>query len=113
MRRILFYMLLGASLAVFAQQQFFQSEAPQGGDEPAAAGNPEGGQDAENEPGDDAGPDASGVPPDAGGAGAAPGAVIEADGVQAEDGVADAANEEFEPDEEISEDYPVPLPSDI
>ena len=37
-----------------------------------------------------------------------PGALIEEDAA-----IAASAEEEFDPDEEISEDYPVPLPSDI
>lgn len=37
-----------------------------------------------------------------------PGALVEEDAR-----VAASAEEEFDPDEEISEDYPVPLPSDI
>jgi hypothetical protein len=37
-----------------------------------------------------------------------PGALIEEDPA-----IAASAEEEFDPDEEISEDYPVPLPSDI
>jgi hypothetical protein len=37
-----------------------------------------------------------------------PGALVEEDSA-----IAASAEEEFDPDEEISEDYPVPLPSDI
>jgi len=37
-----------------------------------------------------------------------PGALVEEDPA-----IAASAEEEFDPDEEISEDYPVPLPSDI
>jgi hypothetical protein len=33
--------------------------------------------------------------------------------VEEDPGVEASANEEFTPDDEISEDYPVPLPSDI
>ena len=40
--------------------------------------------------------------------GEGPGALVEEDSA-----IAASAEEEFDPDEEISEDYPVPLPSDI
>jgi hypothetical protein len=36
-----------------------------------------------------------------------------ADAVEEDSAIKASAQEEFDPDEEISEDYPVPLPSDI
>lgn len=115
MRRLWIYLFLVAALAVFAQQQLAPPDEPQAAEQPAT------GQGAE--PGD-AGGDAEGQ---AGAVSGAPGAdgdagemaadespvQVEEGDDQAEDEDAAEADMEFEPDEEISEDYPVPLPSDI
>jgi predicted lipid-binding transport protein (Tim44 family) len=111
MKRMVLYLLLGTSLVVLAQQQFEraqESAAPAGQAEDGAAANegdaaaPE--ADPESDPESD--PEAQGAPADD------PGPVAETEAA-AEDEEASQADLDFEPDEEISEDYPVPLPSDI
>ena len=114
MKRVVIYLILMLSFAVFAQQMAEQSDEA----EPVAEQNPENsdnsssddpaaGEDdesSENQTADDliAGdpdPEEEGEM-DAG---------VEPEATE----VADEVEIEFEPDEEISEDYPVPLPSDI
>lgn len=114
MKRMVLYLLLGTSLVVLAQQQFERAQEPA-----APAGQAEDGS-AANE-GDaaapEADPEAQGAVEDqaaAAGEPAAddPGPVAE-NQEAAEDEKAGEVDLDFEPDEEISEDYPVPLPSDI
>lgn len=114
MKRMVLYLLLGTSLVVLAQQQFEWAQEPE-----APAGQAEDGTAADE--GDAATPDAdpeaeaaAGDPAaTAGGpAGDDSGAVAE-NQAAAEDEKPSEVDLDFEPDEEISEDYPVPLPSDI
>lgn len=103
MKRMVLYLLLGISLVVLAQQQFEWAQepaAPSGQAEDGAADN-EGDAAAP-----EADPEAQGVLEDD------PGPVAETEEA-AEDEEASQVDLDFEPDEEISEDYPVPLPSDI
>lgn len=108
MKRILFFLLLGASLAVVAQQVFLQPQK----DPPVAEETTEG-VAGTDEPAD--GDEAAGEDADAAAEEqqATADTALEAPAEQAEDEAADEVDMEFEPDEEISEDYPVPLPSDI
>ena len=107
MKRMVLYLLLGISLAVLAQQQFEwapEPAAPAGQAEDGAAANEGDAAAPEADPESD--PEAQGAPADD------PGPVAETEAA-AEDEEASQADLDFEPDEEISEDYPVPLPSDI
>ncbi len=103
MKRLLIYLALIFSVAVFAQQQ------ADTGDEPGT----ESGDDAEEvsvftdtetpeqaDSLDDALPEADDP-------------VDENEDEAAPTEVGDVVETEFDPDEEISEDYPIPLPSDI
>jgi hypothetical protein len=83
MKRVLLYILLSVSLAVFAQQQSDQEVSAEREDKPAEAVTP---KDA-TQPADDQ--------------------PLE------ESGETGSSDKDFKPSEEISEDYPVPLPSDI
>ena len=115
MRRILMYLILAGSITVFAQLQLQDME--NSGDARGLA------EQAENEPGDKdttaqgpgdsvvAEPDASNT------SGKQPvstdGENESVNGETDEAGDNQPSDEEFKPAEEISEDYPVPLPSDI
>lgn len=114
MKRMVLYLLLGTSLVVLAQQQFERAEEPA-----APAGQAEDGAAASE--GDAADPEAdpetqSAAEDQAATAGEpgvdSPGPVAE-NQKAAEDEEASEVDLDFEPEEEISEDYPVPLPSDI
>ncbi len=119
MRRIVLYLILAGSVTVFAQLQL--QDMVNSGD---ASGQAE---QAENEPGDEATPtggqsDSVADEPDASNtSGEKPGSAddeyaskdenVNEEAGEAEDSV--PSDEDFKPDEEISEDYPVALPSDI
>lgn len=95
MKRLLIYLTLVFSVAVFAQQQSATDEEPGDESEQLSAINDGGAKrvvEADPDP----------VPP-------------LSDPLDEEENteVSDDAEKEFKPDEEISEDYPVPLPSDI
>lgn len=110
MKRMILYLLLGTSLVVLAHQQFEWAQEPA-----APAGQAEDGAAADE--GEAATPEAdpeaeAGAGDPAAAAGDDPGAVAE-NQAAAEDEEAGEVDLDFEPDEEISEDYPVPLPSDI
>ena len=117
MKRMLIYLLLVISMAVFAQQQSdslndaeAQTEQPDAGEE-AREGEDTGGEKAGVDSPDEA--DATVIAQDE-----PEQALIDSgDEEMGEETeateVIDPDESEFEPDEEISEDYPVPLPSDI
>jgi hypothetical protein len=114
MKRILIYLLLVVSMAVVAQQVIEKAEEKRESSELAqapedqAAGQEEG---DENEDGLDSSEGDAGLVdgladnPD-------PSLPDDAADLDATEVLADVETE-FEPEEEISEDYPVPLPSDI
>jgi hypothetical protein len=119
MKRLSIYLLLVFSMAVVAQQVVEQAEEPDPVAEQTGEAVPDDGSD----------------PPEAGDEGDAPGipgeladetesgstsqaedeqAVEPPDAEDSEEGEDPGPDEgEFTPEEEISEDYPVPLPSDI
>ena len=128
MKYALLTLLLAGSLAALAQQPPTEGEDGQAGSEPAAAGAcvTRGGDDGGRPPGETEDPgedprtacpgDEPGIVADAAEGAAAPRAALEppAEPVQDEDVEAGEPDDaDFQPDEEISEDYPVPLPSDI
>ncbi len=87
MRRILVYLLLAVSLGVYAQQQ---------------AGDPDAGAAETEQPAEAIAEAEAAVPEEEAEA-------IEDPEAEAEEPLED----DFSPEEEISEDFPVPLPSDI
>lgn len=125
MRRILMYLILAGSITVFAQLQLQDMETTAGasGDAPGLT------EQAENEPGDKVTPaqgqsDSAAAEPDASSTSAKQpvstddeyASKVEHQGENEETDEAgdyQPSDEDFKPAEEISEDYPVPLPSDI
>jgi hypothetical protein len=109
MKRKWIYLALLASVAVFAQQQATDDEDPSAPEEIAETASPQGDGDIDSgdpENQDELNEDGLAIDPE----------VLEP---PEEDEIPDPEAEladpetDFEPDEEISEDYPVPLPSDI
>jgi len=119
LKRLIIYLFLVVSIAVYAQKQAEDAdsskekpvtEQPEASGEDSAAESPdepvpaveEGSDDASEQPGEQS-PELTGET-----------SAEESDSEVAEP-VDDSGPsvEDFEPDEEISEDYPVPLPSDI
>ncbi len=120
MKRILIYLLLVISMAVFAQQQSDSTNDAEAQTEQPAAGEKAREGEGEDTGGEKAGAESPGE------ADASLIAQDDPDQVLTDGGdeehqdeeteatvVIDPDESEFEPDEEISEDYPVPLPSDI
>ena len=108
MKRLLLYILLAVTLGVFAQQQI--EDAAEAGSETAQA--------ADAAQGDAGDLPENPVPPEPGEGelleeppGAEPGDVEIELPEEPDEAVTDESD--FKPSEEISEDYPVPLPSDI
>ena len=116
MKRILIYLALVVSVAVLAQQQLAslqdQAEGGAGNNEQAADASADESTGSETQPGQEASEESTEAAPAAnedtqdGEANS----VTTADGEDPDPGQQDS---DFEPTEEISEDYPVPLTSDI
>ena len=116
MNKFILILALGGTLAVMTQQVFLQDDpespgAGQGGDPvPEAAG--EGVKEAqEDEQNNESGDATEQRTPNQGDE--LPAQAMEDGGVAEGVEDSDEIEEDFTPDEEISEDYPVPLPSDI
>ena len=120
MKRIFLYLLMAISVAVFAQQQ--ASDEPGSSDETQAAAEQPAGTEKDSE---ENAPDGSGKTGE-GNEELIQNEAIAENGQENEDGPFQASGDsdrdftnfdpddnDFDPDEEISEDYPVPLPSDI
>jgi len=114
MKRRLLVLLALLAVAVYAQQQAGRDDEPgaEGASPTEQAAEPGDADGEQDEPGADPEGSAPGADEgEAGGDGATlrdPGDAAEGEGANAE-----PAAEDFDPEEEISEDYPVPLPSDI
>ena len=93
MRRIVLYLMLAGSVTVLAQLQI---------QDMVNSGNASGqAKQAAHKPGDEATP-TEGTPTEG-----------QSDSVADEPDDSAPSDDDFKPDEEMSEDYPVPLPSDI
>ena len=122
MKRLFIYLLVVGSITVFAQQMASEMAGEASGEEPGKEQPANPGQDnadgSPQEPGaadegngeDMAERPADEQPSEKPGSSSAGGSDDQAPKPGDDDGPSD---EDFEPDEEISEDYPVPLPSDI
>ena len=119
MRRILMYLILAGSITVFAQLQLQDMETS--GDAPVDTSGLTG--QAENEPAEEASPaegQSDSVAAETAASNRSENMPVSKDGEneivkdeEDEAGDSGPSDEDFNPDEEISEDYPVPLPSDI
>ena len=119
MRRILMYLILAGSITVFAQLllQDMETSGDGSGDASELTGQ------AENEPGEEASPaegQSDGVAAETAASNTSEDMPVSKDDENEfvkdeEDEAGDSASsdEDFNPDEEISEDYPIALPSDI
>ncbi len=113
MKRIFLYLLMAISVAVFAQQQ--ASDDADSVDETQAPAEQPAGTEKDSEEG---APEGSGKTAK-GNEELIQSEPIAENGQDNEDGPfqvsgeSDPDDSDFDPDEEISEDYPVPLPSDI